>query len=245
VKEFEPSASHSELDFASIRELSSAMQARRISAFELLEHTIARIETLDRRFNAVVVRDFDRAREAAKAADATLARGERHPLLGIPVTLKEPFNVAGLPTTFGYLRFKNFVPNEDALLVARLKQAGAIIVGKTNIPVGLRDFQSYNDIYGTTKNPWNVGRSPGGSSGGSAAALAAGFGPLSFGSDIGGSIRVPAHFCGVFGHKPTLSLVPLRGYSLPPAPPVPATAATLPWRVRWQDTPATLLLRLV
>ena len=223
VKEFEPSVSHSELDFASITALSSAMQARRISASKLLEHTIARIETLDRRFNAVVVRDFDRAREAAKAADATLARGERHPLLGIPVTLKEPFNVAGLPTTFGYLRFKNFVSNEDALLVARLKEAGAIIVGKTNVPVGLRDFQSYNDIYGTTKNPWDVGRSPGGSSGGSAAALAAGFGPLSFGSDIGGSIRVPAHFCGVFGHKPTLSLVPLRGYSLPPAPPVPGS----------------------
>jgi len=182
VKEFEPSVSHSELDFASITALSSAMQARRISASKLLEHTIARIETLDRRFNAVVVRDFDRAREAAKAADAALARGERHPLLGIPLTLKEPFNVAGLPTTFGYLRFKNFVPNEDALLVARLKEAGAIIVGKTNVPVGLRDFQSYNDIYGTTKNPWDVGRSPGGSSGGSAAALAAGFGPLSFGS---------------------------------------------------------------
>src|SRR6516164_1502666 len=125
VKEFEPSVSHSELDFASITALSSAMQARRISASELLEHTIARIETLDRRFNAVVVRDFDRAREAAKAADAALARGERHPLLGIPVTLNEPFNVAGLPTTFGYPQFRNFVPNEDALLVAGLKEAGA------------------------------------------------------------------------------------------------------------------------
>jgi amidase len=213
----------SELDFGSITELSNAMRARRISASELLEHTIARIETLDRRFNAVVVRDFDRAFEAAKAADAAFARGERRPLLGIPMTLKEPFNVAGLPTTWGYPKFRKFVPKEDALLVVRLKEAGAIIVGKTNIPSGLRDFQSYNDIYGTTKNPWDVGRSPGGSSGGSAAALAAGFGPLSIGTDIGGSIRVPAHFCGVFGHKPTLGLVPLRGYNLPPTPPVPGS----------------------
>ena len=118
-------------------------------------------------------------------------------------------------------QFRDFIPNEDALAVSRLKQAGAIIIGKTNIPVGLRDFQSYNGIYGTTNNPWDLSRSPGGSSGGSAAALAAGFGPLSLGSDIGGSIRVPAHFCGVFGHKPSLGLIPLRGYSLPPAPPVP------------------------
>jgi amidase len=110
---------------------------------------------------------------------------------------------------------------EDALVVSRLKHAGAVIIGKTNIPVGLREFQSYNDIYGTTNNPWDLRRSPGGSSGGSAAALAGGFGPLSLGSDIGGSIRMPAHFCGVFGHKPTLGLIPMRGYGIPPAPPVP------------------------
>jgi amidase len=215
------SACRSELDFGSIAELSNAVQARRISATELLEHTVARIETLDRRLNAVVVRDFDRARDAARAADARLARGERRPLLGIPVTLKEPFNVAGLPSSWGFPQFRDFVPTEDALVVSRLKKAGAVIIGKTNIPLALRDFQSYNDIYGTTNNPWDVGRSPGGSSGGSAAAIAAGFGPLSLGSDIGGSIRVPAHFCGVFGHKPSLGLVPLRGYNLPPAPPVP------------------------
>jgi amidase len=212
---------HSEWDFCSIGQLSNALQSREISASELLEHTIARIEGLDERINAVVVRDFERARAAAKLADAALASGERRPLLGIPVTLKEPFNVAGLPTTWGFPKFRDFVPTEDALAVRRLKQAGAVIVGKTNIPVGLREFQSYNDIYGTTNNPWDFGRSPGGSSGGSAAALAAGFGPLSLGSDIGGSIRVPAHFCGVFGHKPSLGLIPLRGYSLPAAPPVP------------------------
>jgi amidase len=211
----------SEWDFCSIQQLGEALLMRKLSALELLDHTIARIEALDGRFNAVVVRDFDRARDAAKAADAALARGEANPLLGIPVTLKEPFDVAGLPSTWGFPQFRDFMPKQDALAVSRLKQAGAIIIGKTNIPIGLRDFQSYNDIYGVTKNPWDVNRSPGGSSGGCGAALAAGFGPLSVGSDIGGSIRVPAHFCGVFGHKPSLGLIPLRGYGLPPAPPVP------------------------
>ena len=211
----------SEWDFCSIQELSGALVTRKISALELIDHTIARIEALDARFNAVVVRDFDRARDAAKAADVALAKGEAWPLLGIPVTLKEPFDVEGLPSTWGFPQFRDFMPKQDALAVSRLKQAGAIIIGKTNIPIGLRDFQSYNDIYGVTKNPWDVNRSPGGSSGGCAAALAAGFGPLSIGSDMGGSIRVPAHFCGVFGHKPSLGLIPLRGYGLPPAPPVP------------------------
>src|SRR5215469_14734642 len=208
-------------DFCSIVELTEALQSRRMSASELLEHIIARIEALDQRLNAIVVRDFDRARVAARSADAALARGEKRPLLGVPVTLKEPFNVAGLPTTWGFPEFKHFIPPEDALVVSRLKEAGAVVIGKTNIPMGLRDFQSYNEIYGMTRNPWDMGRSPGGSSGGCASALAAGMGPLSIGSDIGGSVRVPAHFCGIYGHKPTLGLVPLRGYSLPPAPPVP------------------------
>jgi len=212
----------SEWDYCSVGKLSAGLRSRKISASELLDHTIARIETLDQRINALVVRDFDRAKQAAKAADALLARGEWRPLLGIPVTLKEPFNLIGLPTTWGYPRFKDFMPTEDALVVSRLKEAGAVIIGKTNIPVGLRDFQSYNDIYGTTNNPWDVGRSPGGSAGGSAASLAAGFETISIGSDIGGSIRVPAHFCGIYGHKPSLGLVPLRGYNLPPAPSVPS-----------------------
>jgi Asp-tRNA(Asn)/Glu-tRNA(Gln) amidotransferase A subunit family amidase len=163
------------------------------------------------RLNAAVVRDFERAREAAKAVDATLARGEGGPLLGIPMTVKEAFNVAGLPTTWGNPRFKDFVPQEDAVVVSRVKSAGAVILGKTNVPRQLSDSQSYNDIYGTTNNPWDLGRTPGGSSGGSAAALAAGFGPLSLGSDLGGSIRGPAHFCGIFAHKPSLGLVPDRG----------------------------------
>jgi amidase len=156
-------ADAADLDYGSIGALISALYARKISASELLAHTIARIEALDGQINAVIVRDFDRARDAARAADAALARGERQPLLGIPVTLKEPFNVAGLPTTWGFPQFRDFQPPEDALVVSRLKAAGAIIIGKTNIPIGLRDFQSYNEIYGTTNNPWDLGRSPGGS----------------------------------------------------------------------------------
>ena len=201
----------SEWDYRTAKELTQALQARKISASELAERAIARIEALDQRLNAVVVRDFERAREVAKAADVALTRGERKPLLGVPVTFKEAFNIGGLPTTWGFPQFKDFVAKEDALIVSRVKSAGAVILGKTNVPLGLADFQAYNDIYGTTNNPWDVGRSPGGSSGGSAAALAAGFGPLSFGSDIGGSLRVPAHFCGVYAHKPTLGLVPVRG----------------------------------
>lgn len=212
-----------ELHFCSIAELTKALRSRKISASELLQQVITRIEALDQRLNAVVVRDFDRARATAEAADAALARGDRRPLLGIPVTLKEPFNIAGLPTTWGYPEFRDFVPAEDSLVVSRLKGAGAVVVGKTNIPLGLRDFQSYNSIYGTTNNPWDVSRTPGGSAGGSAASLAAGFEALSIGSDIGGSVRVPAHFCGIYGHKPTFGLIPLRGYNLPPAPPVPGS----------------------
>jgi amidase len=210
----------SEWDYATIKQLTGALLARRISASELVVHTIARIEALDQSLNAVVVRDFERAREAAATADAALARGERRPLLGIPMTTKEAFNIAGLPTTWGFPQFKDFVPKEDAVIVSRMKSAGVVLLGKTNVPLGLADFQSYNDVYGTTNNPWDTGRSPGGSSGGSAAALAAGFGPLSFGSDIGGSLRVPAHFCGVYAHKPTLGLVPMRGYNPPPFPPL-------------------------
>jgi amidase len=211
----------SEWDYRSIKELVQALQARKISSSELVEHTIARVQALDERLNAIVVRDFERAREAARAADAALARAERRPLLGIPMTVKESFNVAGLPTTFGIPKFKDFIPKEDALVVSRTKSAGAVLLGKTNVPLELSDIQSYNDIYGTTNNPWDLDRTPGGSSGGSASALAAGFGPLSLGSDIGGSLRVPAHFCGIFAHKPSLNLVPDRGHTRPPAPPLP------------------------
>ncbi len=186
-----------------------------ISATELLDHTIKRIEHFDSRINAVVVRDFDRAREAASSADIALAKGERRPLLGLPMTVKEAYNIAGLPTTWGQPAFKDWRPSEDAAAVSRLKAAGAIVVGKTNVPLGLADWQSYNEVYGTTNNPWDLSRSPGGSSGGAAAALAAGYVSLEIGSDLGGSIRVPAHFCGVFGHKSTYGLIPLRGHAPP------------------------------
>ncbi len=202
-------------------ELVEALAKRRVSSRELVDSAIARIEALDSKINAVVVRDFDRARAAAAAADAALAEGERRPLLGVPITVKEQFGVAGLPTTWGNPKFKDWRPEVDALVVQRLKAAGAIILGKTNVPVALRDWQSYNDVYGTTNNPWDLSRSPGGSSGGSAAALAAGFVPLEFGSDIGGSLRAPAHFCGVFSHKPSLDLVPQRGSGPPQTPAIP------------------------
>jgi len=209
------SAAGSEWDYRTTKELVAALQDRKISAVELAEHVIARIERLDQKLNAVVVRDFDRARDAARTADAALSRGEQRPLLGIPIVVKESFNVAGLPTTWGIPAFKGWTSKEDAVTIARLKAAGAVILGKTNVPIYLGDWQSYNEIYGTTNNPWDLGRTPGGSSGGSAAALAAGFGPLSLGSDIGGSLRAPAHYCGVFAHKPTLNLVPLRGHTPP------------------------------
>ncbi len=207
--------------FATATELSDALAQRKVSAVELVEHAIMRIERHDAKLNAVCVRDFDRALQAARAADAARSRGEDTPLLGIPMTVKESFNVAGLPTTWGIPTQKDFYPKEDALAITRVKDAGAVILGKTNVPVGLGDWQSYNDIYGTTNNPYDLGRTPGGSSGGSSAALAAGYGALSLGSDLAGSLRVPAFHCGTFAHKPTQALVPFRGHTPPPFPALP------------------------
>ncbi len=203
--------------FRTTTQLLAALQARETSATELTERSIARIEARDGEVNAVVVRDFARARAAAAAADAALARGERRPLLGIPMTVKEAVNVAGLPTTWGIPGTQAVPVREDALVVQRLKAAGAVLLGKTNVPLHLADWQSYNEIHGVTRNPWDFSRTPGGSSGGSAAALAAGFVPLELGTDIGGSLRVPAHCCGVFAHKPSFDLVPMRGVAPPGA----------------------------
>ncbi|MBV9533597.1 MAG: amidase, partial [Bradyrhizobium sp.] len=169
----------SQLSFKTATELSAALAAKQVSAIELAEDAMARIERHDSKINAICVRDFERARDAARAADACLARRESKPLLGIPLTVKESFNIAGLPTTWGFSSQKDFKPAQDALTIARVKAAGGVIIGKTNVPVGLGDWQSYNDIYGTTNNPYDLGRTPGGSSGGSSAALAAGYGPLS------------------------------------------------------------------
>ena len=211
----------SQWSFKTATELSAALAAKKVSAVELAEDAIGRIERHDAKINAVCVRDFARGLEAARAADAARARGETGALLGLPMTVKESFNVAGLPTTWGLPAQKDFVPGEDALSISRVKQAGGVILGKTNVPLSLGDWQSYNEIYGVTNNPFDLGRTPGGSSGGSSAALAAGYGPLSLGSDIGGSLRVPAFHCGVYAHKPTFALVPSRGHTPPPMPPLP------------------------
>lgn len=224
-KAMRSSASEPGLDYANASELRALLDARKISATEVFEHAVGRIEALDSRINAVVVRDFDCARAVAREADAALARGERRPLLGIPMTVKEAFNVGGLPTTWGLPMGRDWRAAEDAVAVARLKAAGAVILGKTNLATAIADWQSFNPIYGTTNNPWDLTRTPGGSSGGSAAALAAGYVPLELGSDISGSLRVPAHLCGVFAHKPTSNLVPQRGHA-PPRSPALATDLT-------------------
>ena len=211
--------------FASATELLAALRAGRVTASELTELYIRRIERHDGRLNAVVVRDFERARQRARTADEAAARGERAQLLGLPITLKESFNVAGLETTCGVPEWKGYVSPHDAPAAARLHAAGTVLLGKTNVPPMLADWQSDNPIYGRTGNPWDTGRTPGGSSGGSAAALAAGLTALEVGSDIGGSIRVPAVFCGVYGHRPSETLLPKSGQF--PMPPLPNAAVVM------------------
>ena len=200
----------------SAKSLAADLRKRRIGCLELLDHFIARVERFNPDLNAIVVFDFERARERAREADAALARDEVWgPIHGLPMTVKDSYDVAGLPTTWGVPELRDNVPATNAVAVERLLAAGAVIFGKTNIPYNLADFQSYNDIYGTTNNPWDLALVPGGSSGGAAAALAAGLTGLEAGSDIGGSIRNPAHYCGVYGHKATWGVLPLRGHAKP------------------------------
>ena len=204
-----------DIPFRSAVALVREIKSGRITARELLESYLTRLDRFNPAINAVVVQQREKARQRADAADAALAQGDDWgPLHGLPMTVKESYNVAGLPTTFGLPAMKDNIARDDALSVSKLVQAGANVFGKTNVPVDLADFQSYNPVYGTTHNPWDVTRTPGGSSGGAAAALAAGLTGLEMGSDIGGSIRNPAHFCGVFGHKPSWGLVSPRGHSL-------------------------------
>jgi len=203
------------LAFESASVLAAKLRAREIGCGELLDYFIARGDTHGSAVNAIVVRDLDRARQRAAAADQALAKGETWgPLHGLPMTIKESFHLSGTPTTFGFPQFRNNLATSNAVVVDRLLQAGAVIFGKTNVPPGLMDGQSWNEVYGRTNNPWDLSRTPGGSSGGSAAALAAGLTGLDLGSDIASSIRNPAHFCGVFGHKPTFGLCPQRGHML-------------------------------
>lgn len=210
-----------EWSYKTAEELVTALSAGAVTSVALTDEAITRIERDDEVTNAICVPDFDRARAAAHRADQARARGEDRPLLGVPVTVKESYNMAGLPTTWGMPPHRNHVPAEDAVQVSRLKAAGAVVLGKTNVPLGLQDIQSFNEIYGTTTNPWDRARTSGGSSGGSAAALASGFGALSIASDIAGSLRTPAHFCGVYAHKPTLGLAANRGMVVPSEPALP------------------------
>ncbi len=194
-----------------------ALTAKRISATELLDAAIARHQAVEGRLNAVVATDLSAARKRAQRVDDQRAAGEPlGPFAGLPMTIKDTFDVDGLPASAGLKGLLGRAAH-DAEAVARVRAAGAIPWGKTNVPVMAGDWQSFNDVYGTTSNPWDVTRSPGGSSGGAAAALAVGITALELGSDIGGSLRVPASFCGILSHKPTWGLVPQVGH-IPPAP---------------------------
>lgn len=192
----------------SARHLAEKIADRQVSAVEALDAHLARIERRNPSVNAVVSLDIEAARRQAEAADIALARGEAGgPLHGVPLTLKDGNDVAGPRTTLGTERFDR-VATEDGTVAARLRAAGAIIIGHTNVAPFLADYQSANAIFGRTSNPWNLGRTAGGSSGGAAAAVAAGMTPFEVASDLGGSIRLPAHFCGVYGLKPTEGRVP-------------------------------------
>ena len=195
-------------------EIAADIAAGKLSALEATEAAIARIEALDGPINAVVVRDFDGACVAAKRLDEIGPQGIQ-PLFGVPMTVKESFDLTGHPSTWGLKHARNNIAQSDAAVVQRLKRAGAVVVGKTNVPPDLADWQSNNPVYGRTNNPHDLDRSPGGSSGGGAAAVSAGMLPCEFGSDIGGSIRVPAHYCGIWGHKPTFDVISLEGHGYP------------------------------
>ncbi|RFB78156.1 amidase [Methylovirgula sp. 4M-Z18] len=196
--------------------LRQKLLARDIGARELLDLTLARMATINPQLNAIVQTDLTGAKAAADESDARLARGEARALEGLPMTIKDAYDVAGMIATAGAPALQHRVPEHDASAVARLRQAGAVIFGKTNVPLYSGDFQAYNAIYGTTNNPWDLARSPGGSSGGAVAAVATGMSALELGSDLGGSIRWPAHACGLFGLKTTWDLVSTFGHVPPP-----------------------------
>lgn len=207
-----------ELAFLPAVELLELLADKQVSSRELLEVYLDRLARHHQALNAVVVLDADAARRRARDADDARVRGQSWgPLHGLPVTVKDVFETEGLRTTAGSPELAEYVPERDAVLVARLRRSGAVIFGKTNTPTMASDGQTFNPLFGTTNNPWNLGLTPGGSSGGCGAALAAGLTPLSFGSDIAGSIRIPASFCGVYGHKPSYRLIPQRGHI--PGPP--------------------------
>jgi amidase len=200
-----------------------ALRQRQVSSEELTLLHLARIDRYNEALNAIVVRGEDPL-AAARHADAARVGGARGELLGLPVTLKESMNVLGMPTTVGVKDFKDFRAADLGAVPKAVLGAGAVLLGKTNVPPMLMDWQADNPVYGRTVNPWNADLTPGGSTGGGAAAVAAGLSPLEFGSDIGGSIRVPASFCGIFGHKPSETTVPRSGQFLRPSLPNAGTA---------------------
>ena len=210
--------SHFDPSFGSAGEAVEALRSGVISSRELTEHVFKRIKTHNAKINAFVTLNEENAMARAREADEAMAAGTIWgPLHGLPVLIKDQFYTAGLRTTCGYRELKDYIPQEDAVAVSRLLKAGAIIIGKTNTPTGASDIQAYNPVAGTTNNPWDVTRTSGGSTGGGAAALAAGLGFLELGADIGGSIRTPSNFCGVFGHKSSLNIISVRGM-IPPMP---------------------------
>ncbi|PZD73178.1 Glutamyl-tRNA(Gln) amidotransferase subunit A [Acaryochloris thomasi RCC1774] len=210
-----------DLVFRSACELAGMICDRTLSATELLDAYLVQIAQHNPKLNAICTLDEDSARNRAKQADAALAKGENWgPLHGVPITLKDIFETAGLKTTAGYMPLKDYIPQQDATVVARLRAAGAIIMGKSNLAELGGDFQSTNSLFPQVNNPWNLNYTPGGSSGGSAAAVAAGLSALDFGNDIAGSVRQPAHFCGIYGLKPTDRRISTAG-TIPEVPGLP------------------------
>jgi amidase len=203
--------------FWSATRLIRALRAKKIGALELLDLYAARIARHDRALNSLCVLDFDAARKRARGFDRAFGRAgaKAGPLAGLPMTVKESFDLAGHPTTWGLPEYKNTRAGSNALAVERFARAGANVFGKSNVPTLLADWETNNPVYGKTVNPWDSSRTPGGSSGGAAAALAAGLTGLEVGSDIGGSIRNPANYCGVYGHKPTWGICSMAGHALP------------------------------
>jgi len=205
-----------DLPFRSAKELASLIRRKKIGCLELLDHYLQRVERYNPKINAIIFFNVEAARKRARQADKALAKGEVWGSLhGVPMTIKESYDVVGMPTTWGLPQHKDNYPNKNSIAVERFLNAGVILFGKTNVPLYLADWQTFNEIYGTTNNPWDLTHIPGGSSGGSAAALAAGLTGIDAGSDIGASIRNPAHYCGVYGHKPTYGICSPRGHALP------------------------------
>ena len=204
-----------DIAFASARRLAGTIRRGRIGSLELLDRYLARVERFNPELNAIVETDIPVARRRARAADRALAKGESWgPLHGVPITVKDSFDVKGMPTTWGVPEFRDCVADSNALSVDRLLGAGAVLFGKTNVPIWLADAQAFNAIHGRTLSPWSPDLTPGGSSGGASAALAAGLTALELGSDIASSIRTPAALCGLFGHKPTFGICPTRGHTV-------------------------------